>query len=237
MSWQLVYRSIVAQALAAQPVRYRNGYRQGAFAPSRLIIYGEDDGVLSLRDFDPTFAYHELEWMLDGTPDLSSASPLVARIWAPWADDQGRVADTYHAAFRRLRTHVLPALRRCIATGEADSGLMISTWQHEAIDAVRPPHIRPCHGTVLQLHPRPEGYLDAYAYQRSADLGVGVPSNVAFYTRLLERVAAEVGLARGTLVYQLGDAHLYDDQLDAARELVQAQPGDRAHIRFPKARL
>jgi thymidylate synthase len=234
--WQITYRETLRAALCAQPERYRNGYRLSVWAPPALRIPGDDPGVLTLRDFEPAFAYQELEWMLSGDSSLSAASALVRRIWAPW-QRSGSIGPLYHGALARVRTHLIPALRRCRELGVSDSGVLFSTWQHHLIDQVVEPCIRPCHGTVFHVRPRASGLLDAYAYQRSADLGVGVPSNVAFYTRLLSIVAAESGHARGELVYQLGDAHLYDDQVEAAAQLLDAQPGDRRPVRYPKARL
>ena len=235
--WQDTYLNIVRAALAAPPTRYRNGSRHSVFAPAPMVVGPDDTGVLVMRRVPERFAREEFRWMaLVRDSNIHTADPLVARIWAPWADSYGDVGTAYADAFARLDT-IIDAARASLAAGVADTGLVLSAWQHDTLDQIKPPNIRPCHATVWQFsidYHAPGGpALDAFTFQRSADLGVGVPSNVMFDVHVLNFMAASCGVARGKLTVQLGDAHLYDDQLEPARRLLA---GDY-NARFPEARL
>jgi thymidylate synthase len=232
-NWQDTYLDTVRAALAAPPTPYRNGFRHSVFAPPPMVLGPEDDGVLQARTVPERFAREEFRWMvLVREPYIQMADPAVARIWAPWADENGSIGPAYAQAFERLDA-IIDAARAALAAGVADTGLVLSAWQHATLDAIEPPNIRPCHTVAWQFSINHHtDAIDAYTYQRSADLGVGVPSNVMFDVHVLNFVAASVGRARGKLTVQLGDAHLYDDQLEPARRMLA---GDRT-VTFPPAR-
>ena len=176
---------------------------------------------------------HELLWFLAGETNVAYLKANGVRIWDEWADEKGELGPVYGYQWRSWPapdgrhidqiTQVLDELRR-----NPDSRRMIvSAWNVADLDRMA---LMPCHA-FFQFYVA-EGRLSCQLYQRSADLFLGVPFNIASYALLTMMVAQASGLKLGDLVHTFGDTHLYMNHLEQAREQLSRAP--RA---LPKMRL
>jgi thymidylate synthase len=144
------------------------------------------------------------EW---ADPETGDLGPVYGRQWRSWAAPDGRVIDQMAKLVEGLRTN--PNSRRHI----------VSAWNPAEVDDMALP---PCH-CLFQFFVA-EGRLSCQLYQRSADVFLGVPFNIASYALLTRMVAQVVGLAPGEFVHTFGDAHLYLNHLDQARLQLTREP-------------
>ena len=133
--------------------------------------------------------------------------PVYGKQWRSWAAPDGRVIDQIAGVVEEIRTH--PNSRR----------LVVSAWNPADVDAMALP---PCH-CLFQFRVA-EGRLDCQLYQRSADIFLGVPFNIASYALLTMMVARVTGLGAGEFVHTFGDLHLYANHFDQAREQLKREP-------------
>lgn len=168
---------------------------------------------------------HELLWFLEGSTNVGYLREHGVRIWDPWADEAGELGPIYGHQWRSWPTPdggsidqiatVIEEIRR-----NPDSRrLVVSAWNVAELPKMALP---PCHA-LFQFHVA-RGRLSCQLYQRSGDVFLGVPFNIASYALLLVLVARVTGLEPGELVHTLGDAHLYRNHLDQAREQLAREP-------------
>ena len=169
---------------------------------------------------------HELIWFLNGDTNVRYLQDHGVRIWNEWADEHGDLGPVYG---RQWRAWPAPDGRAVDQIGELldlirhkpDSRRMIvSAWNVAAIPRMALP---PCH-CLFQFYVA-DGRLSCQLYQRSADIFLGVPFNIASYALFTMMVAHVTGLAPGEFVHTFGDAHLYRNHLDQAREQLRREPG------------
>ncbi|MEZ5464912.1 MAG: thymidylate synthase [Lysobacteraceae bacterium] len=176
---------------------------------------------------------HELLWFLAGDTNIAYLKDNKVSIWDEWADDNGDLGPVYGKQWRRWegadgRVHdqmqwLLDEIRR-----NPDSRrLIISAWNVGELDRMA---LMPCH-SLFQFYVV-KGKLSCQLYQRSGDIFLGVPFNIASYALLTHMVAQVCGLGVGDFVHTLGDAHLYSNHVEQAREQLSREP--RA---LPKLRL
>ena len=168
---------------------------------------------------------HELLWFLRGETNIASLNAEGVRIWDAWADDAGDLGPIYGYQWRswpapdgrhidQIST-VLETIRR-----DPDSRrLVVSAWNVADLDRMA---LAPCH-TLFQFYIA-EGRLSCQLYQRSADLFLGVPFNIASYALLTLMVAQSTGLEPAEFIHTFGDAHLYANHEEAAREQIARTP-------------
>ncbi len=168
---------------------------------------------------------HELLWFLRGETHIGYLNQNGVTIWDEWADENGELGPVYGAQWRSWPTpdggtidqihDVIERIRR-----DPDSRrLIVSAWNVAEIEHMALP---PCH-TLFQFYVA-DGRLSCQLYQRSADLFLGVPFNIASYALLTMMVAQVTGLRPGEFVHTLGDAHLYRNHLEQAREQLSRSP-------------
>ena len=168
---------------------------------------------------------HELLWFLRGETNVRSLQEAGVSIWNEWADAEGNLGRVYGAQWCDWRTtdgrsinqidEVIAQIRR-----NPDSRrLIVSAWNPGEIEGMKLP---PCH-VLFQFYVH-EGVLSCQLYQRSADLFLGVPFNIASYALLTLMVAQVCGLKPGDFVHTFGDLHLYSNHLDQAREQLSRSP-------------
>jgi thymidylate synthase len=161
---------------------------------------------------------HELLWFLQGDTNIAYLKAHGVRIWDEWADANGDLGPVYGRQWRSWAApdgrqidqlaQVLAQLKR-----NPDSRrLLVSAWNVADIDQMKLP---PCH-VMFQFYVA-NGRLSCQLYQRSADVFLGVPFNIASYALLTLMVAQVCGLQPGEFIHTLGDAHLYLNHLDQAR--------------------
>ena len=168
---------------------------------------------------------HELLWFLQGDTNISYLKQNKVRIWDEWADENGDLGPVYGAQWRSWRAadgHVVDQIQQVvndIKTSPDSRRLIVSAWNVGEIENMALP---PCHA-FFQFYVA-EGRLSCQLYQRSADVFLGVPFNIASYALLLMMVAQVTGLEAGDFVHTLGDAHLYINHLPQAGLQLQRAP-------------
>ena len=161
---------------------------------------------------------HELLWFLQGDTNIRYLSQNKVRIWDEWADDDGDLGPVYGAQWRSWRTidgrvvDQIGQLIEQIKSTPDSRRLIVSAWNVGEIEQMALP---PCHA-FFQFYVAQER-LSCQLYQRSADVFLGVPFNIASYALLLLMVAQVTGLTPGDFVHTLGDAHLYKNHMQQAR--------------------
>lgn len=176
---------------------------------------------------------HELLWFLRGESNVGYLRAHGVSIWDEWADEQGELGPVYGVQWRSWRTQdgrvvdqiteVIDRLRR-----DPDSRRhVVSAWNVGEIDAMA---LAPCH-VMFQFYVA-DGRLSCQLYQRSADVFLGVPFNIASYALLTYMIAQVCGFAPGDFVHTLGDAHLYLNHLDQARLQLSRTPRALPRLRL-----
>ena len=176
---------------------------------------------------------HELLWFLRGDTNIAYLKENGVSIWDEWADAQGNLGPVYGYQWRSWSTpdggHI-DQIKQVIDTLKSNPDsrrIIVSAWNVADLDKMA---LAPCHA-FFQFYVA-DGKLSCQLYQRSADIFLGVPFNIASYALLTMMMAQVTGLQPGDFVHTLGDAHLYLNHLDQAREQLSREP--RA---LPKLRL
>ncbi len=168
---------------------------------------------------------HELLWFLRGDTNVAYLQERGVSIWNEWADEKGDLGRVYGAQWRDWRgpnderidqiERVIEQIRKTPDSRR----LMVTAWNPAEVDAMALP---PCHA-LFQFYVQ-DGALSCQLYQRSADLFLGVPFNIASYALLTMMVAQVCGLTNGDFVHTFGDLHLYQNHLEQAREQLSRAP-------------
>jgi thymidylate synthase len=168
---------------------------------------------------------HELLWFLRGETNVAYLREHEVRIWDEWADEAGELGPIYGYQWRSWPTpdggHVdqIAQVVERIRTDPDSRRLLVSAWNVADLPRMALP---PCH-VLFQFHVA-GGRLSCQLYQRSADLFLGVPFNIAEYSLLTLMMAQVTDLAPGELVITLGDTHLYSNHLEQARTQLEREP-------------
>ncbi len=168
---------------------------------------------------------HELLWFLQGDTNIKYLKDNGVRIWDEWADDNGDLGPVYGHQWRKWPTadgktidQITDVINR-IKTNPDDRRLIVSAWNVGELHKMALP---PCH-SFFQFYVA-DNKLSCQLYQRSADIFLGVPFNIASYALLTMMVAQVTGLEYGDFVHTFGDAHLYSNHLDQAKEQLSRDP-------------
>jgi thymidylate synthase len=168
---------------------------------------------------------YELLWFLRGDTNIAYLNEHGVTIWDEWADENGDLGPVYGSQWRAWKTadgRVIDQLAAVIAQIKANPysrRLLVSAWNVGDVERMALP---PCHA-LFQFYVA-DGRLSCQLYQRSADVFLGVPFNIASYALLTAMVAQVCGLEGGEFVHTLGDAHLYLNHLEQARLQITRQP-------------
>ncbi|TCW33662.1 thymidylate synthase [Gulbenkiania mobilis] len=161
---------------------------------------------------------HELLWFLAGDTNIRYLKENGVSIWDEWADENGDLGPVYGYQWRSWPApdgrHIdqIANVVKMIRTNPDSRRLIVSAWNPALVDEMALP---PCH-TLFQFYVA-QGRLSCQLYQRSADIFLGVPFNIASYALLTMMVAQVCGLKPGDFVHTLGDAHLYSNHMEQAR--------------------
>ena len=168
---------------------------------------------------------HELLWFLKGDTNVKYLQDNGVRIWNEWADEKGDLGPVYGKQWRkweandgRIIDQVKGAIDQ-IKNNPNSRRIIVSAWNVGELDDMA---LMPCHA-FFQFHVA-DGKLNCQLYQRSADVFLGVPFNIASYALLTHMMAQVCDLEPGTFVHTLGDAHLYNNHLDQARLQISRTP-------------
>ena len=168
---------------------------------------------------------YELLWFLKGDTNIAYLKEHGVRIWDEWADERGELGPVYGRQWRSWPdgrgghidqiSQVLQQLR----TQPDSRRILVSAWNVAELPAM---HLQPCHA-LFQFYVA-DGRLSCQLYQRSADVFLGVPFNIASYALLTLMVAQVTGLQPGEFIWTGGDTHLYSNHLEQAREQLARAP-------------
>jgi thymidylate synthase len=162
---------------------------------------------------------HELLWFLQGSTNIAYLKENGVRIWDEWADENGNLGPVYGYQWRNWPkpdgTHIdqITQVVNAIKNNPDSRRLIVSAWNVADVDQMKLP---PCHA-FFQFYVA-DGKLSCQLYQRSADIFLGVPFNIASYALLTMMVAQVCGLKLGDFVHTLGDAHIYTNHMEQVNE-------------------
>ena len=168
---------------------------------------------------------HELLWFLQGSTNVHYLQENGVRIWNEWAADDGELGPIYGYQWRSWPDydggHIdqISDVIEQIKHNPDSRRLIVSAWNVAQVPQMALP---PCH-TLFQFYVA-EGKLSLQLYQRSGDIFLGVPFNIASYALLLLMVAQVTGLEPGEYIHTLGDAHIYSNHFDQVNEQLQRTP-------------
>jgi len=168
---------------------------------------------------------HELLWFLSGSTNIAYLKANGVRIWDEWADEAGELGPVYGRQWRSWHApdgrHIdqMVQLVDGLKTNPASRRHIISAWNVADIDQMALP---PCH-CLFQFHVA-DGALSCQLYQRSADIFLGVPFNIASYALLTHMVAQACGYRAGEFIHTFGDAHLYNTHIEQAKLQLSRTP-------------
>ena len=168
---------------------------------------------------------HELLWFLAGDTNIGYLKENGVSIWDEWADEDGDLGPVYGAQWRSCDVGdgtTVDQISRVVSHIENNPDsrrLIVSAWNVPQIERMALP---PCH-CLFQFYVA-DGRLSCQLYQRSADIFLGVPFNIASYALLTQMMAQVTDLKPGEFVHTLGDAHLYANHVEQADEQLQREP-------------
>lgn len=176
---------------------------------------------------------HELLWFLAGDTNIGYLKDNGVRIWDEWADANGDLGPVYGKQWRSWAGpdgHTIDQISQAIDLIKTDPDsrrIIVSAWNPVDIPKMA---LAPCH-CLFQFYVA-DGRLSCQLYQRSADVFLGVPFNIASYALLTEMMALVTGLKPGDFVHTFGDAHLYNNHVEQVRQQLAREPRSRPKIRL-----
>ena len=162
---------------------------------------------------------HELLWFLNGDTNIGYLNDNKVRIWDEWADENGDLGPVYGAQWRSWPSadgqHIdqLSEVLETLRTNPDSRRIIVSAWNVGELDKMA---LMPCHA-LFQFYVA-DGKLSCQLYQRSADIFLGVPFNIASYALLTHMVAQQTGLKVGDFIWTGGDCHLYSNHMEQVEE-------------------
>jgi thymidylate synthase len=168
---------------------------------------------------------HELLWFLKGDTNIRYLHEHGVTIWDEWADENGDLGPVYGAQWRSWPTpeggsiDQIARVEELIRTNPDSRRMIVSAWNVAEIESMKLP---PCH-VLFQFYVA-DGRLSCQLYQRSADVFLGVPFNIASYALLTMMMAQVTGLAPGEFIHTFGDAHLYSNHIEQATTQLGREP-------------
>lgn len=181
--------------------------------------------VLTTKKLHLRSIIHELLWFLKGDTNIAYLKENGVSIWDEWADENGDLGPVYGYQWRSWPApdgrHIdqIANLLKMLHGNPNSRRLIVSAWNPALVDEMALP---PCH-CLFQFYVA-DGKLSCQLYQRSADIFLGVPFNIASYALLTMMIAQVTGLKPGEFVHTLGDAHIYANHFDQAREQLARTP-------------
>jgi thymidylate synthase len=176
---------------------------------------------------------HELLWFLRGETNTSYLKEHGVRIWDEWADERGELGPVYGKQWRRWEgrdgrvVDQVSALVDQIRTNPDSRRLIVSAWNVSDLPDMA---LMPCHA-LFQFYVA-QGRLSCQLYQRSADVFLGVPFNIASYSLLTLMIAQVCGLRPGAFVHTFGDVHIYHNHMEQVRLQLSRTPYPLPHMKL-----
>ncbi len=176
---------------------------------------------------------HELLWFLKGDTNIAYLKENGVRIWDEWADEDGNLGPVYGKQWRswqgpdgKVHDQISQAIEQ-IRTTPDSRRIIVNAWNVAELSEMA---LMPCH-TMFQFYIA-DGKLSCQLYQRSADVFLGVPFNIASYALLTHMIAQVTGLEVGDFVHTFGDVHLYSNHIEQATEQLSRKPHALPQLRL-----
>ena len=198
---------------------------ESVFGYQMRIDLGAGFPLLTTKKLHLKSIIHELLWFLTGDTNVKALNDEGVTIWDDWADENGELGPVYGHQWRSwLATDgrgidQITGVIESIKTDPNSRRHIVSAWNPAEVEAMALP---PCH-CLFQFHVA-AGKLSCQLYQRSADVFLGVPFNIASYALLTQMTAQVTGLGLGDFVHTLGDAHLYSNHVEQADLQLAREP-------------
>jgi thymidylate synthase len=209
---------------ADRPDRTGTGTR-AVFGRQFRLNLQEGFPLLTTKKVHTRSIIYELLWFMRGETNIKYLKDNKVSIWDEWADEKGELGPVYGKQWRAWQnpdgsiTDQLSALIENIKTDPYSRRLIISAWNVSDVPKMKLP---PCH-CLFQFNVQ-DGKLSCQLYQRSADIFLGVPFNIASYALLTHMIAQVVGLEAGEFVHSFGDLHLYHNHFEQAKQQLGRKP-------------
>jgi thymidylate synthase len=214
-------------------IRDRGARKDDRTGTGTLSIFGHqmrfdlDAGfpVLTTKKLHLRSIIHELLWFLKGETNVQYLRDNDVTIWDEWADEQGELGPVYGKQWRAWptgdggRVDQIQRALDLIRNDPSSRRIIVSAWNVAELDQMA---LAPCHA-LFQFHVA-SGRLSCQVYQRSADVFLGVPFNIASYALLLHMIAQQTDLRPGDVVWSGGDCHLYLNHLEQAEQQLAREP-------------
>ena len=189
--------------------------------------------LLTVKRLAPRFIFEELMWFLRGETDVRILQDKGVTIWDEWVLPDGTIGPGYGHQMRNFAGVDQLAMFVDGLRNNPDSRRHIITlWNPADIAKMALP---PCHGLVIQAYCHSDGGLSLQMYQRSADVFLGLPYNIASYAFFLKMLSRALGCEARELKLVFGDVHLYHNHFDAAAEMLDRTPKDLPTVTITKA--
>lgn len=234
---EYAYLSLLARILATGEFRDdRTGVGSYSVHAPQLRFDSENGfPLLTTKHVSARVVKRELFWMLNGDTNVRTLNEQGVHIWDEWAGEDGDLGPVYGAQWRRWHAyaHEIDQIGQLITglqTNPNSRRHIVSAWNVAYIDEMALP---PCHcffqcfyhrARAITAITRPVGGLSLHMYQRSADMFLGVPYNIASYALLLSLLARVTNLEPRELVISFGDAHVYKNHIDQVEEQLTRDP-------------
>ena len=166
---------------------------------------------------------HELIWLLSGNTNIKYLHDNNVTIWDEWANENGDLGPVYGHQWRNFNSQGIDQIKDVIERikkNPQDRRLIVTAWNPAQIEEMALP---PCH-CFFQFDVTPDGKLNCMLYQRSCDMFLGVPFNIASYSLLTMMIAQVCGLKAGEFVHTLGNAHIYSNHFDQVNLQLSREP-------------
>lgn len=174
---------------------------------------------------------HELIWLLSGNTNIKYLLDNNVHIWDEWADKNGDLGPVYGHQWRNFNSQGYDQIRDIIERikkNPQDRRIIVSAWNPAQIEQMALP---PCH-CFFQFDVTPDEKLNCMLYQRSCDMFLGVPFNIASYSLLTMMIAQVCGLKPGEFVHTLGNAHIYSNHFEQVKLQLTREP-----LPLPRVRI
>lgn len=208
-----------------RPDRTGTGTR-GVFGRQLHFDLREGFPLVTTKKLHTKSIVHELLWFLSGSTNIGYLKSNGVRIWDDWADGNGNLGPVYGHQWRHWGGDQIAQLIQNLKDDPYSRRHVVSAWN---VDDLPDMALAPCH-CLFQFYVHPPEYgtekpgLSCQLYQRSADLFLGVPFNIASYALLTHMIAQVCGYTAHSFVHSFGDCHLYNDHIDQANLQCSREP-------------
>ena len=224
------YRNLVEKVLYNGELREsRSGNTYSIFGAHATYDLSEGHfPLLTTKKINFSNVFHELTWFLRGETNIKTLK--APQLWAPWADETGDCGLIYGYQWRNWKDQI-GRLIEGLQSDPTSRRHIVSAWNVHDLQFMS---LAPCH-TMFQCYVRKGQFLDLQLYQRSGDIAIGIPYNIASYSLLLMMLANEVGLAPGRFIHSIGDLHAYTNHRDNLLKQVSREPREAPSLTLKKS--